>query len=78
MSLRLAARHDDCDRRAVGGDAVFVFSRYVGNQNSTVHCIAYRNNLAYPAKLPLYFAADEWVLSTWWQKTAGLNLASPQ
>ncbi|MBB5463614.1 ABC-type oligopeptide transport system substrate-binding subunit [Paraburkholderia sp. Cpub6] len=45
---------------------------------SAVHRIAYRNSLAYPAKLPLYFAADEWVLSTWWQKTAGLNLASPQ
>ncbi len=45
---------------------------------SAVHRIAYRNNLAYPAELPLYFAADEWLLSTWWQKTAGLNLASPQ
>ncbi|APA89797.1 extracellular solute-binding protein (plasmid) [Paraburkholderia sprentiae WSM5005] len=45
---------------------------------SAVHRIAYRSSLAYPAKLPLYFAADEWVLSTWWQKTPGLNLASPR
>ncbi|HEX7936226.1 MAG TPA: extracellular solute-binding protein [Paraburkholderia sp.] len=35
---------------------------------SAVHRIAYRNSLAYPATLPLYFAADEWVLSTWWKK----------
>ncbi|HEY2022061.1 extracellular solute-binding protein [Paraburkholderia sp.] len=37
---------------------------------SAVHRIAYRNTLAYPTTLPLYFAADEWVLSTWWKKAA--------
>jgi microcin C transport system substrate-binding protein len=35
---------------------------------SASHRIAYRNDLEYPPKLPLYFAADEWVLSTWWKK----------
>jgi microcin C transport system substrate-binding protein len=35
---------------------------------SPTHRIAYRSSLGYPAKLPLYFAADEWVLSTWWKK----------
>lgn len=37
---------------------------------SASHRIAYRRDLGYPAKLPLYFAADEWVLSTWWKKSS--------
>ncbi|HTH61113.1 MAG TPA: extracellular solute-binding protein [Paraburkholderia sp.] len=35
---------------------------------SSSHRIAYRNTLGYPSTLPLYYVADEWVLSTWWQK----------
>ncbi|MFM0495043.1 extracellular solute-binding protein [Paraburkholderia caledonica] len=35
---------------------------------SASHRIAYSRDLDYPANLPLYFAADEWVLSTWWKK----------
>ncbi|MFM0331346.1 extracellular solute-binding protein [Paraburkholderia strydomiana] len=37
---------------------------------SASHRIAYSRDLGYPAKLPLYFAADEWVLSTWWKKSS--------
>jgi len=37
---------------------------------SATHRVAYRNTLGYPATLPLYYVADEWVLSTWWQKPA--------
>jgi microcin C transport system substrate-binding protein len=32
------------------------------------HRVAYRNTLAYPAKLPLYYEASDWILSTWWFK----------
>jgi microcin C transport system substrate-binding protein len=35
---------------------------------SATHRVAYRNTMAYPATLPLYYTAEEWVLSTWWQK----------
>jgi len=37
---------------------------------SPVHRIAYRRGLGYPATLPLYYVADEWVLSTWWRNKA--------
>ncbi|SAK80449.1 ABC transporter periplasmic substrate-binding protein [Caballeronia fortuita] len=33
---------------------------------SATHRVAYRNTLAYPSTLPLYYGADEWVISTWW------------
>ncbi len=32
-----------------------------------VHRIAYRRDLAHPATLPLYYAAEGWIVSTWWQ-----------
>jgi microcin C transport system substrate-binding protein len=34
------------------------------------HRVAYRNTLAYPATLPLYYTAEDWITSTWWFKTA--------
>lgn len=40
---------------------------------SAVHRVAYRSTLGYPAQLPLYYAADEWVLSTWWAKPAPVS-----
>jgi microcin C transport system substrate-binding protein len=33
---------------------------------STTHRIAYRRTLRYPATLPLYYSANEWIVSTWW------------
>ena len=30
------------------------------------HRVAYRNTLAYPATLPLYYTAEDWITSTWW------------
>ncbi len=35
---------------------------------SAPHRIAYRNTMGYPSTLPLYYAAEEWVLSAWWKK----------
>jgi len=34
---------------------------------SSVHRIAYRNRFGMPAVLPLYYQADPYVISTWWQ-----------
>jgi microcin C transport system substrate-binding protein len=30
--------------------------------------VAFKNTLAYPAKLPLYYGANDWIISTWWFK----------
>ncbi|MDY7579623.1 extracellular solute-binding protein [Herbaspirillum sp. RTI4] len=36
---------------------------------SASHRVAYRNRFGMPAKLPLYYQADAYVLSTWWEVT---------
>jgi len=35
---------------------------------SSTHRVAYRNRFGMPDKLPLYYAADPYIISTWWQK----------
>lgn len=35
---------------------------------SSTHRVAYRNRLGMPSKLPLYYAADPYVISMWWQQ----------
>ncbi|RZI43278.1 ABC transporter substrate-binding protein [Herbaspirillum sp. HC18] len=35
---------------------------------SSTHRIAYRNRFGIPEKLPLYYAADPYVISMWWQQ----------
>lgn len=42
----------------------------VPNWFSSTHRVAYRNRFGMPVKLPLYYAADPYVISTWWQQTA--------
>jgi microcin C transport system substrate-binding protein len=37
---------------------------------SSTHRVAYRNRFGMPAKLPLYYQADPYVISTWWQEKA--------
>jgi microcin C transport system substrate-binding protein len=37
---------------------------------STIHRVAYRKRFGLPAKLPLYYQADPYVISTWWQEKA--------
>jgi microcin C transport system substrate-binding protein len=50
-------------------DRVLMHGYYVVPQwYSSTHRVAYRNTLAYPAKLPLYYGAIDWILSTWWFK----------
>lgn len=33
---------------------------------STTHRIAYKRELRYPQTLPLYYSAEDWIVSTWW------------
>ncbi|SDB98018.1 extracellular solute-binding protein [Paraburkholderia lycopersici] len=50
-------------------DRVLMHGYYVVPQwYSATHRVAYRNTLAYPAKLPLYYGANDWIISTWWFK----------
>lgn len=35
---------------------------------SPTHRVAYRNRFGMPKQLPLYYAADPYVISTWWQE----------
>nr|WP_245621041.1 extracellular solute-binding protein [Paraburkholderia ferrariae] len=50
-------------------DRVLMHGYYVVPQwYSSTHRVAYRNTLAYPAKLPLYYDATDWILSAWWFK----------
>jgi microcin C transport system substrate-binding protein len=37
---------------------------------SAKHRVAYRKNLAMPDNLPLYYQADPYIISTWWEKDA--------
>jgi microcin C transport system substrate-binding protein len=36
---------------------------------SATHRVAYRDRFGMPEKMPLYYQADPYVISTWWQKT---------
>lgn len=51
-------------------DRVLMHGYYVVPQwYSATHRVAFKNTLAYPAKLPLYYGANDWIISTWWQKS---------
>jgi microcin C transport system substrate-binding protein len=50
-------------------DRVLMHGYYVIPQwYSATHRIAFRNTLAWPATLPRYYTANDWVISTWWFK----------
>jgi len=50
-------------------DRVMLHEDYlIPNWYIAVHRIAYWDKFSYPKKLPLYFSAENWVLSTWWKK----------
>ncbi|MGI4857023.1 MAG: extracellular solute-binding protein [Janthinobacterium lividum] len=52
-------------------DRVLMHGYYVVPQwYLPVHRVAYRRGLAYPATLPLYYDAQSWMLSTWWDAAA--------
>jgi microcin C transport system substrate-binding protein len=48
-------------------DRVLMHGYYVVPQwYSATHRVAYKNTLAYPSTLPLYYGAIDWIISTWW------------
>ena len=50
-------------------DRVMLHQDYlIPNWYIAVHRIAYWDKFSYPKKLPLYFSAESWVLSSWWSK----------
>ena len=50
-------------------DRVMLHEDYlIPNWYIAVHRISYWDKFSYPEILPLYFSAENWVLSTWWQK----------
>lgn len=50
-------------------DRVMLHGEYlIPNWYIAVHRLAYWDKFKYPETLPLYFSADPWVLSTWWEK----------
>lgn len=50
-------------------DRVLMHGYYVVPQwYSDRHRIAFRSTLAWPATLPLYYSAEDWIVSTWWYK----------
>ena len=51
-------------------DRVMLHEEYlIPNWYIAVHRLAYWDKFSYPKKLPLYFSAENWVLSTWWNKS---------
>ncbi len=50
-------------------DRVMLHEEYlIPNWYIAVHRLAYWDKFSYPKKLPLYFSAESWVLSSWWKK----------
>ena len=55
-------------------DRVMLHEEYlIPNWYIAVHRIAYWDKFSYPSDLPLYFSAENWVLSSWWKKEASNN-----
>lgn len=59
---RLVAATRALDRVLLNGEYM------VPNWYTPIHRIAYKSNLAYPEKLPLYYSAESWMIRTWWKK----------
>jgi microcin C transport system substrate-binding protein len=52
-------------------DRVLMHGYYiVPNWYSASHRVSYRKELAHPARLPMYYTAEAWVLSDWWRADA--------
>ena len=58
-------------------DRVLMHGYYVvPHWYSATHRIAYKRELRYPARLPLYYSAEDWILSTWWFAPGGQGTAA--
>ncbi|MFJ2991797.1 extracellular solute-binding protein [Pandoraea sp. NPDC087047] len=62
-----AHTYDDLVSAARALDRVLMHGYYiVPHWFSSTHRMAYKQNLRFPDKLPLYFTAEGWLVSTWW------------
>ncbi len=69
--LVAATTRHDLDAAARALDRVLLHKfLVVPHWYSSTHRVAYRNRFGMPAKLPLYYQADPYVISTWWQEKA--------
>ena len=68
-ALLAAQSRDDLIAASRALDRVLLHGYYIVPQwYSSVHRIAYRRTLAFPATLPLYYTAENWVRAMWWRK----------
>ncbi len=69
-ALVAADTRKDLEAAARGLDRVLLHKYIVVPQwYSSTHRVAYRNRFGIPAVAPLYYQADPYVISTWWEKT---------
>jgi microcin C transport system substrate-binding protein len=62
-----AQTKDDLVDTARALDRVLINGYYiVPHWYSTTHRVAYKRTLRYPSTLPLYYSAEDWIVSTWW------------
>ncbi|MGI4849969.1 MAG: extracellular solute-binding protein, partial [Janthinobacterium lividum] len=68
QALVAANTHDELVAAARALDRVLLHKQIVVPQwYSTTHRVAYRNRFGIPAVAPLYYQADPYVISSWWQ-----------
>ncbi|GLU31620.1 extracellular solute-binding protein [Trinickia caryophylli] len=66
-SLVHAQTKDELVSAARALDRVLINGCYIIPQwYSTTHRVAYKRELRYPGRLPLYYSAEDWIVSTWW------------
>ncbi|QEI12714.1 ABC transporter substrate-binding protein [Cellvibrio japonicus] len=70
LKLMDAQSYEEMETTARALDRVLMHGHYIQPwRYLTHHHIIYHKRLQRPATLPLYFNANEWVISTWWDST---------
>jgi microcin C transport system substrate-binding protein len=63
------ANHEELVVAARALDRVLLSGYYVvPHFHNNVHRVSYKSSLARPAKLPLYYQSEAWVVQSWWLK----------
>lgn len=66
-ALVRAQSKEDLAGAAGALDRVLMHGYYIIPQwFSTTHRVAYKRELRFPQTLPLYYSAEDWIVSTWW------------
>ncbi len=69
QSVLSASTRADLVAAARALDRVLMAGCYiVPHYTSTTHRVAYRRGFGFPETLPLYYRADDWVVTTWWKE----------